>query len=301
VTQEIYEKMLESYKVDFTYFREIKIVKQPELLKRLANRMREDLKNNGITYSDTQWQQIFEKLLENRIKGFFENFAFYNPKDETLYMNEEMIANYPKKILSTCAHELAEKLLSAYVSPSAETRIQALMKKCLEAKRTGNTRRFYEFLDAYTDTVLRNVFREGYCEAIALKTLRHMSYESETASLENELMTEWSKTIKLIFTIENKRIWGRARSLRLRMQSERHGASEAIDEASFMRDIFVSSQVIKGLSYCLGYPLAKVVLEKYGIDGAKIVLAGKVRLQARYFADPQEFLIALERPQAVED
>ena len=78
----IHRKMVESFNIDFTYFKDIKIIKRLELLKKITQRMRNNLRKNGMTYSDTQWKQISETLSKNQVPGFFENFAFYNPKDD---------------------------------------------------------------------------------------------------------------------------------------------------------------------------------------------------------------------------
>jgi len=139
-----------------------------------------------VKYSDSQWKRICEILSKTPVTGFFENFAFYNPQDEVLYMNEKMIRNHPQKIISVCAHELSEKLLSTYLSSSLETPMQAIVKMYEEARKTGNPKKFYEFMDAYVGIVLKSVFKEGCCEAMALQTLRSMGSEIEVASLEKE-------------------------------------------------------------------------------------------------------------------
>jgi len=295
--RKIHRKMVESFNVDFTYFRDIKIIKQSDILKQLTQRMRNNLKENGIVYSDNQWKQICEILSKNQVTGFFEGFAFYNPKDEVLYMNEEMIRNHPQKMISVCAHELSEKLLSTYLSSSLETPTQALVKIYTEPKKTDNTQKLCEFMDTYTGIVFKSVFKEGCCEAIALQTLRIMGYEIEVASLEKELQIGHSKCINLLLDVDNaRRSQEGIRKVRMRPAYERCMAP--VDERKLIK-ILKWSQIIKGVSYYLGYPLARAVLEKYGVKGVKLALEKHPPTEAQYFANPQAYLTQLEKLTAV--
>lgn len=293
--KKIHKKMVESFNINFTYFRDIKIIKQQELLKQLTQRMRNNLKKNGTRYSDTQWKQISETLSKNQMPGFFENFSFYNPKDEVFYMNEKMIKNHPGKLISVGAHELSEKLLSTYLSPSLEAPTQAITKAYIEAKKTNNAKKLYELLDTYIDIVFKSVFKEGCCEALALQTLRDMGYEMQVASLEKELQIGHSKCIDILFDIDNAR--RRADRVKRDQVHLHHGRRrvQAIDEEKLIKDVLKSAQVIKGVSYYLGYPLAKIVLEKHGIEGIKLVLEKCPPLRAQYFANPQTYLAQLEK------
>ena len=295
--RKIYRKMTESFNIDFTYFRDIKIIKQSDILKQLTQRMRNNLKEKGIVYSDNQWKQICEILSKNQVTGFFEGFAFYNPKDEVLYMNEEMIRNHPQKMISVCAHELSEKLLSTYLSSSLETPTQALVKTYTEPKKTDNTKKLCEFMDTYTGIVFKSVFKEGCCEAMALQTLRSMGYEIEVASLEKELQIGHSKCINLLFEVDNaRRNQEGIGKVRMRPDYERRMAP--VDERKLIKTL-KWSQIIKGVSYYLGYPLARAVLEKYGVKGVKLALEKHPPLKAQYFANPQAYLTQLEKLTAV--
>jgi len=295
--RKIHRKMVESFNIDFTYFRDIKIIKQSDILKQLTQRMRNNLKEKGIVYSDNQWKQICEILSKNQVTGFFENFAFYNPKDEVLYMNEKMIRNHPQKIISVCAHELSEKLLSTYLPSSMETPTQALVKTYTEPKKTDNTKKLCEFMDTYTGIVFKSVFKEGCCEAMALQTLRSMGYEIEVASLEKELQIGHSKCINLLFEVDNaRRNQEGIGKVRMRPDYERRMAP--VDERKLIKTL-KWSQIIKGVSYYLGYPLARAVLEKYGVKGVKLALEKHPPLKAQYFANPQAYLTQLEKLTAV--
>lgn len=295
--KEIHRKMVELFGIDFTYFRDVKILRQPELIKQLTQRMRNGLEEKGVVYTDIQWIQICEILSKSQATGFFENFAFYNPKDEVLYINGKMIANHPEKIISVCAHELSEKLLSTYLSSSSGAPKQALVKMLVEAKKANNAEKLYELLDdEYIDTVFLTVFKEGCCEAIALQTLRNMSYEIEAASMDEDLQMGHSKCINLLFEIDiGKRGQKGVRKVRTRLHSEK-SAAPATDEEKLVKEALGGYQIIKGVSYYLGYPLAKAVLEKYGIKGIKFALEEHPPLEAEYFANPQAYLTQLEKP-----
>lgn len=298
--RKIHRKMVESFNIRFSYFRDIKIIKQPELLKQIAKRMWSDLKESGIVYSNDHMKQIFDSLSKNQVEGFFENFAFYNPKDEVLYINENIITNHPKRVIPICAHELSEKLLSTYLSKSLKAPTQVLIRKYVEAKRTNSIRKFYEYLDMYIDTVFKSVFKEGCCEAIALRTLRNTEYGVDTLSLEKELLVGHSKCIKLLFALESIRSVERARKAEEHLQRE-GGQGQEINAESLAKEFFRDSQVIKGLSYYLGYPLAKAVLEKYWIKGVKIALEKSPPLEARYFATPEEYVALYEELQVASE
>jgi len=291
--ERIHRKMIELFGVDFTYFSDIKIIKQSDILKQLTQRIQNDLKEKGVLYSEIQWKQICESLSKNQVTGFFENLAFYNPKDDVLYMNEKMIINYPEKIIPVCTHELSEKLLSTYLPSPLKTPIRALVEAYIEAKKTNNTRKLYELLNTHTDIIFKSVFKEGFCEAIALQTLRHIDSEMKVASLEKELQIGHSKCIDLLFDLDNAK---------KNVESvEKRQRTQPVNEKKLIEEILKISQTIKGLSYYLGYPLAKAVVERYGIKGAKLALKKCPPLKAQYFANPQAYLTELEKLKTFEE
>lgn len=293
--ERIHRKMIELFGVDFTYFSDIKIIKQSDILKQLTQRMRNNLKENGVVYSDIQWKQIRESLSKNQLTGFFENFAFYNPKDEILYMNEKMITNYPEKIILVCAHELSEKLLSTYLSSPLKTPTRALIEAYIEAKKTNNTKKLYELLNTHTDIIFKSVLKEGFCEAAALQTLRHIDSEMKVASLEEELEMGHSKCINLFFDLDNAKKNLESAEKKRPQVGEKRQRTQTVNEEKLVKETLRITQIIKGLSYYLGYPLAKAVLEKYGIKGAKLALEEYPPTKAQYFADPQAYLTMLEK------
>lgn len=293
--ERIHRKMVDLFGVDFTYFSDIKVIKQSDILEQVIQRMQSDLKESGVVFSDIQWRQISESLLKNQVTGFFENFAFYNPKDEILYMNEKMLTNYPEKIILVCAHELSEKLLSVYLSPPPKTPIRALFEAYVETKKTNNTRKLYELLNTYIDIIFKSVFKEGFCEAIALQVLRHIDSEMKVASLERELQMGHSKCIDLLVDLDiAKKNIESAEKNRPRV-GEKRRRTQTVNEKKLVEETLRISQIIKGLSYYLGHPLAKAVFEKYGIKGAKLAIEKYPPLKAQYFANPQTYLTRLEK------
>jgi len=280
----IHRKMIELFGVDFTYFSDIKIIKQSDIFKQLTQRIQNDLKDNRVVYSEIQWKQIRESLSKNQVTGFYENFAFYNPKDEVLYINEKMITNHPEKIIPICTHELSEKLLSTYLPSPLKIPLRAMAEAYIEAKKTNNTTKLYELLNTHMDIIFKSIFKEGFCEAIALQTLRHIDSEMKVASLEKELYVGHSKCIDVLFDLDNAK-----------KNAENVEKNQiTVDEKKLIKKTLQISQIIKGLSYYLGYPLAKAVMEKYGIKGAKLALEKYSPLKAQYFANPQAYLIQLE-------
>ncbi len=292
--KEIHKRMVELFGVDFTYFRDVKIINHSDILKQIMQRMRDDLIENGVMYSEIQWKQILESLSKNQIPGFFENLAFYNPKDEVLYMSEKMITDHTEKMIPVCTHELSEKLLSTYLSLPLKTPIRALVEAYIEVKKTNNRRRFYDLLNTYADIIFKNVFKEGCCEAIALQTLHHIGSEMKTASLEKELLVGHSKCIDVLFDLEEAKRNIECMEKSQTRLNEKRQRIRAEDEDKLVREIVGSSQTIKGISYYLGYPLAKAVLEKYGIKGVKLALEKYPPLEAQYFANTEAYLAKLE-------
>jgi hypothetical protein len=70
---------------------------------------------------------------------------------------------------------------------------------------------------------------------------------------------------------------------------------QALDKEKLAKDILRSSQIIKGVSYYLGYALAKSVLEKFGIEGVRFAVENYPPLKAEYFANPPTYLTLLEK------
>jgi len=288
----IHRKMVELFSIDFDYFSDIKILKQSDILLQLTQRIRNDLKENGVVYNISQWKRIRESLSKNRIPGFFENFAFYNPKDDVLYLNEIMTTSHPEKIIPVCAHELSEKLLFTYLSVPLKKPARTVVEVYIEAKKTNNMRKLHEFLNGYTDIIFKSILKEGICEALALQTLRYIDSETKVTSLEKDLEIGHSKCIDALFKLDNLKKKIEENLTRLDGKRQR---TQILNEEKLIKEVLRSFQIIKGISYYLGYPLAKAIVEKYGIRGVKLALEEYPPLRAQYFANPQAYLTLLEK------
>jgi hypothetical protein len=252
--------------------------------------MRTDLEKNGAVYSYEMWSQITETLNNNQTAGLFDNFAFYNPKDDILYLNQDMMLTNPEKTAPICAHELAEKLLSTCVSPSLDVNVKTASNLYAEGRESIGTEKYNELLSIYIDTAFTGIFKEGCCEMIALQTLNSMGYN--TISWEKELQTGYSKCKILLCYMDNFR-----NSIEENQLSpvKNRKSEDTTDGLEPIEKILRTSQIVKGLSYFLGYPLAKSVLGKYGIGGIKVALEECLPLRGRYFTDPQTYLDELEK------
>jgi len=210
-------------------------------------------------------------------------------------MNEKMIKDHPEKIISICTHELSEKLLSTCLPSNLKTPTHVLVKAYVEAEKTNNPKKLHELLNTSVDIVFKSVFKEGVCEAITLQTLRHEDPEMKVASLEKELEIGHSKCIDILFDLEKAK---RNMDAIKKHQNGLHGKRRKIqvtDGEKPIKETLGSFQIIKGISYYLGYPLAKAVLEKYGINGIKLALEKHPPNKAQYFAEPQTYLAWLEK------
>ena len=104
-----------------------------------------------------------------------------------------------------------------------------------------------------------------------------------------------SKCIDVLFDLDNaKRNIERIEKTQTQLDEKRQKI-RAIDEEKLVKEALRSAQIIKGFSYYLGYPLAKAVVEKYGIKGVKLALEKHPPLKAQYFANPQTYLTRLEK------
>ncbi|MGD0646105.1 MAG: hypothetical protein ABSA75_14470 [Candidatus Bathyarchaeia archaeon] len=286
----IHQKMMSLYHFNFACINGVKVVKQSELLNQLFLRMRTDLEKNGAVYSYKLWGQITDTLNNNQTAGLFDNFAFYNPKEDILYLNRDMMITNTEKTAPTCAHELAEKLLFTHISPSLDKRVQAAANLFTEDRKSLGTEKYCELLNIYIDTALIGIFKEGCCEMIALQTLYSMSYD--TTSWEKELQTGYSKCKGLLTYMDNFRNSLEEDQLSLLKDKKREPTAIELEP---VKKFLGTSQIVKGVSYFLGYPLAKIVLEKYGISGINFALEEYPPLKGRYFTDPQTYQVELEK------
>jgi hypothetical protein len=284
----LHAEMTELFGLDFPFFSRVKVIPHREILKQLTRRIQDDFKKSGLIQSGVEWRQIGKTLMRNQNAGSFEHFAFYCPAEDTLYMNEKMMTRYPEKVASVCAHELAEKLLSTYTSSPTESSLKPAARLYLEAGKTNSTKRIQQLLNAYVDTVFKTVFREGCCESIANETLHQSCFAAEAVELDKELRAGYPKCIGLLSSLENARKnWEGAGINQV--------GNKSLDQINGDMGVLRMAQMIKGVSYYVGYPLAKSILEKCGIRGLLEAMENHLPLETRYFVKPQAYLAIFEK------
>lgn len=287
VLKEIHLAMVELFKVQFTFFKSINVLNRQDFQSQLSQRIQDDLKENGVEISNIELNQITQVLTRDQTQGLAEHFAFYNFQNDTLYLNENMAINYPQKVVSVCAHELAEKLLSSYISLPSNSSIQSAVKISLELKKNIDPQRLQQILDIYVNTIFKSVFKEGACEVMAVQILRNMNYTTEANTLEKEMHDGYPKCIGLLSRVENIR----KNLVPAKIVQPDH---EVLNTQVIVEEILKNSQIIKGVSYYLGYPLARVVLKKYGLSGIRFSLENALVLKAEYFSNPESYIATLE-------
>jgi len=186
-----------------------------------------------------------------------------------------------------CAHELAEKLLFNCTSPT-ESSLQSAARLYLGEGKTNSAKGIKQLLNTYVDIVFETVFREGCCESIANETLHQSYFAAEAVALDKELRAGYAKCIGLLPSLENAiRNWERSGINQV--------GNKALDQVNENMGILRMAQMIKGVSYYIGYPLAKLILEKYGIQGLLEAIERHPHLKAQYFVKPQIYVAVFEK------
>ena len=282
----IHVRMITLFNFDFDYFKNVRLLGKIEFQSQLSQRMQENLTESGVV-SSIQWKQIAQVLAHDQTAGLSEHFAFYNHQNDTLYLNEKMVSSYSERVVSVCAHELAEKLLSTFLPPSSNSSVQSAINLYREVKENCNRQISQQIIDVYVDTVFKTVFKEGCCEAIAVQVLRNMNYESEAASLETELLAGYPKCIGLLSRIQN--------ISKIAVTPKTIQPDQQRDAQRIIEGVLKNAQIIKGVSYYVGYPLAKTILEKQGLRGIRYAFGNTASpLTAKNFANPQSYLFTVE-------
>lgn len=284
----LHAEMTNRFGVDFPFFSKVKVIPHQEILNQLTQRIRDDFKKSNLPQSGIEWRQIGETLMRNQNAGLLEHFAFYCSGEDTLYVNKTMMMRYPEKVVSVCAHELAEKLLSICTLSPTESSMHPAARLYFEAGKTSSTKRMQELLNIYVETVFKTVFREGCCEAIAVETLRWSCFVAEAVALDKELCAGYPKCIGLLSSLEN------ARKSWERLEIKKVG-SQPPNQVKRATAILRTAQIIKGVSYYIGYPLAKSLLERYGIQGLQVAIKTNPPLKTQYFVNPQTYLVIFEK------
>ena len=118
--------------------------------------------------------------------------------------------------------------------------------------------------------------------------MRSRCFATEAGALEKELQVGYPKCIGLLSSLENARkSWERVEMNQL--------GSHPLYQIRKTIEILRTAQIIKGVSYYIGYPVAKAVLEKYGIQGLRVAIETNPPLKTQYFVNPQTYLAIFEK------
>ena len=277
--------MTQKMHFEFPFFEKIIILTNSEAKEILSSRIRRNLTNKGVHYSAEQWAQIENHLSEDGTRAFFENIAFYDENEEALNVCRALIERHPDKVMITCAHELAEKLYQKI------TREVSFKNKTINIGTNASSNAVIggvslrKLLSQYTENVLWSVFREGCCEAIALETMLHSEYKEKVSGYAEDLLIEHSKWAGTLLKIDDLQSEV--------MKTEKTPIRTANASLEYERKVlnrFISySQLLKSVSYPLGYPLAKEVLDNFGLDGLRVAIMSPPSKPA-HFIDPSLYI-----------
>ncbi len=283
----IHSQMIKFFKIDFPFFGDVKVVERVEFQNQLVKRMEHDLKDSNIIRNNDKWSQVSIAISRDYSAGLSEHFAFYDPQNDILHFNKKMVTDYPERVISVCAHELAEKLLS-FIDPSSQKRsVQHAAKLYFETTNNPDINQLQQVVDVYFETIFKTIFKEGCCEAIAIQILRNMNFNAEAARSDKELQSGYLKCVGLLSIIECKR-------KRMMAAEPLQTEQKPADVQAIFGEVLKHAQIIKSVSYYLGYPLAREVLEKYGLYGVCSLIQKAMQPKAEHFVNPESYIAILE-------
>ena len=289
--REMHRTMTELFQFDFPYFKDVKVLGKSEAREYLTERGWINTEK-GASYNAFQWAHIQKYLSGNDAGDFFENMAFYDKKGDTLCISRNLLLNQPEMVIPVCVHELAEKLVST-LSPSWTIKgpEENSLAEYINRKGPEGAISLEEFLSSYKEAVFKCVFKEGLCEAISLKTLSASGLKGRADSIEKELQHGHKKWVDILIDLEN---------LEKGVKNQNIFVHPKKDEKERLRDveglvihILRGFQMIKSISYHLGYPIAKEILDEHGIEGIKAALKNPP-LRAEYFVHPPKYISLLK-------
>ena len=291
----IHEKMMDLFHIDFTYFSDIKIVDKSEVFDWLTRQMENNLQGKLVAQENAEWRRFYRFLLESQVKDHFKSLAFYDQEGDTLCISEDLLEDGVQPAISVSVHELSEKMLSTILSPTLKKQSNIFKKKSLQIEGTKDLKQIRQLFDDYLRLVFASIFKEGLCEAISLHTLRNMkTNETHINSLEKEFKKQHSKCIGLLFNLEKTRKdIEEAETAAINLEATNF-ATQVDEVKKLVMKTLRNSHIIKGVSYYLGYPLAKAFLDRYGLIKTKIALEKYPPLKAEHFANPRTYLTLLE-------
>lgn len=291
----IHKKMMDLFHIDFTYFSDIKIVDKSEILDWLTRQVENNFQEKPTAQGNIEWKRFYRFLLESQVKDHFKRLAFYDQESDSLCISEGLFEDGVQHAISVSVHELSEKMLSTFLTPLLKEQSNLFKKKSLRIEETKDLNQISQLFDDYLRLVYANIFKEGICEAISLYTLREMETgEAHIIYLEEELNKEHSKCIKLLFNLENIQRDIEETNREAASLDSMSYATHVVKAKRLVMKTLRNSHIIKGVSYYLGYPLAKAFLDKYELRKTKIALEKHPPLKAEHFADPFTYLTLLE-------
>jgi len=284
--RKLHKIMTQKMHFEFPFFEKIIILTKSEAKEILSSRIRRNLTNKGVHYSSEQWAQIENHLSEDGTRAFFENIAFYDENEEALNICRVLIERHPDKVMIVCVHELAEKLFQKITRELSITNQTTDIGTNASSNDVIGGVSLRKLLSQYTENVLWSVFREGFCEAIALEAMLHSEYKEKVSGYAEDLLTEHSKWAGTLIKIDD------LQSEVVRMENKNHirTANASLEYERKVLNRFISySQLLKSVSYPLGYPLAKEVLDNFGIDGLRVAIMSPPSKPA-HFIDPSLYI-----------
>ena len=284
--RKLHKIMTQKMHFEFPFFEKINILTNSEAKEILSSRIRRNLTKKGVNYSAEEWAQIENHLSEDGTRAFFENIAFYDENEEALNLSHALIERHPDKVMIACAHELAENLFQKI------TREVSFKDKTKNIGTTASSNdviggvSLRKLLSQYTENVLWSVFREGSCEAIALETMLHSEHKEKVSGYAEDLLTEHSKWAGTLLKIDDLQ----SEVMRTENKIPIKTANASLEYERKVLNQFISySQLLKSVSYPLGYPLAKEVLDNFGLDGLRVAIMSPPSKPA-HFIDPSLYI-----------
>lgn len=293
--REIHKRMVDLFHINFTYFSDIRIVGRSEVLDWLTRQMETNLQERNAADNAAEWEPLYRFLLERQVNDHFMRLAYYDREKDTLCISEDLLKDDPQMVIPVSVHELSEKMLSTILPPILEKRSNTIAKMCIRIKRADNIEEVRELFDEYLNLVYMTVFKEGCCEAISLHTLRSMDLdEIEVDALERELLKQYSKCFGLLLDLEKtRRSIEDAVTTTTDLDTTDH-AARIIEEMKLVIKTLRNSHMIKGVSYYLGYPLAKAFIERYGLEEVKTALEHCPPFKTEHLSHPHTYLQLLQ-------
>ena len=291
----IHKKMIHLYNLDFTYFSDIRFLTGSEVFDWLTRQVENNFHKKLTAHERSKLKQFNRVILESQVIDHFQRLAFYDRKRDTLCISEDLLEDGIQPVIIVSIHELSEKMLSTILHPILEKQVQIFKMKSLQIDKVKDLKQIRQLFNDYLKVVFGTVFKEGFCEALSLYTLNNMkTNETSINLLEKEYKKQHSKHIGLLFDLEKTRKKIGDSETAATGQDTQYLTTQVTEGKKLVMEAIRNAHIIKGVSYYLGYPLAKAFLDKYGIKKINTALEKTPPFKAQYFAEPHTYLTLLE-------